>query len=218
MDIRVILSDRSEDVVAAWRDRFEKRPEVEIREGDVFETGADAVVVAGNAFGFLDRGVELQACERYGWDVQDALRDIARSRFAGELLVGQACIVELPPPHGHLVYTCIARTPRPLEGTVNAYLAARGAFLALRAPDAPPIASVAFTGLGTGELGLHPQVSARQLRYAYDIFRGHRGFGDKNLTQLSRRERKLGAIPKWALRIDAPGTESESAPETDTGT
>ncbi|MCZ6792990.1 MAG: hypothetical protein O7J95_05180 [Planctomycetota bacterium] len=205
---QLILCDRRAEVVDAWRQQFDECPEVDIREGDILECGAEALVVPGNAFGFLDRGLELEVCETLGWEIQDALRAEVRGRFHGELLVGQACFTPGKGPFHQILYTCLYRTPRKLRETVNAFLAVRGAFLALGAPGAPAPRSVAIPGLGTGSSDLHPLISARQLRYAYEIFSGRRGFGDKNLSQLARRERKLATLPRSALETP----DSESSP------
>jgi hypothetical protein len=91
-------------------------------------------------------------------------------------------------------------------GTVNAYLALRAALLAIRrlrsAAGAPNIASLAVPGLCTGAGGMNPHVSARQLRYAFEVSTGKRGFGDKNLSQLTRREAKMKALPGSLLEGD----------------
>jgi hypothetical protein len=59
--------------------------------------------------------------------------------------------------------------------------------------------------MGLGVPGrMHPSVSARQLRYAYEIAIKTRSRGGKNLTQLVRRERKMRSIPDPAVREAAP--------------
>ena len=45
---------------------------------------------------------------------------------------------------------------------------------------------------------MHPLISARQIRHAYEQATGLRGFGDKNLSQLARREAKLRSLPASA--------------------
>ncbi|MBN1443803.1 MAG: hypothetical protein JXA90_13920 [Planctomycetes bacterium] len=204
METKVVLCDLREDVVDAWKDQFDECPEVDIRQGDVFEAGTDALVLPGNGFGFLDRGLELAVCERFGWEVQDALRAAVHDLFAGELLVGQAHVADLPPSTSFrkLIYTCIWRTPQSIEGTVNAFLAARGALAALRSSAGASISSVVIPGMGTGSGGLHPLISARQVRYAYEMYSGRRKLGDKNLSQLARRERKLASLPRSARETE----------------
>ena len=97
MDIKITLCDKSQQVVEAWRSRFEKNPEVEIVQGDIFDLETDAVAIPGNSFGYLDRGIELQAGELFGFELQDLLREKIRSEYNGELLVGQGFVV---PPSG----------------------------------------------------------------------------------------------------------------------
>jgi len=221
MRAEVVFIDRNAAVVDAWKYQFEdiESPPA-IVSGDIFQVDVDAILVPGNAFGFLDRGLELQACERYGFELQDGLRDAIRARFRGELLVGQALVLpEVPPDRPRaIVYSAQYRTPAATDGSLVAYLTARGAFLALEAleaerGEAAPALRVAVPGIGTGPgLGtgsggnpsapggasarLDPRVSARQLRYAWEIFTGRRGYGDKNLTQLTRREAKLRRLPR----------------------
>jgi O-acetyl-ADP-ribose deacetylase (regulator of RNase III) len=203
MKTRVVLCDRRRDVVEAWEAQFAELPEVERHQGDVFLSEAAALVLPGNSFGFLDRGLELQLCERFGWEVQDRLRELIRSRHHGELLVGQAAALPLEadregtPRYRWLIYAPVRRTPQRITGTLNAYLAARAAFLLAAGAEAP-IERMIVPGLGTGEEGLLPLISARQVRYAYELASGKRGPGDKNLTQLMRRERKLKSLPRQA--------------------
>ena len=213
-DARIVLSDTQPEVLDAWRRQFaEKHPDVEIREGDIFAAGTDAVVVPGNAFGYLDRGLELSLCEHFGWEVQDALRQMIRDEFFGELLVGQACAIPLsggsPDAPRTVIYSCQYRTPGPLDESLAAYLAARGALRLVRDDRVPGVSSVAIPGLGT-RAGLNPHASARQLRYAFQIFRGLKGFGDKNISQLTRRERKLRQIPRSVLTEDGEPAEDSS--------
>ncbi len=203
MSARVILCDRSEAVVDAWRYQFTEISEIdiEIRCGDVFECGADTLIVPGNAFGFLDRGLEMAVCEQWGFELQDVLRDRIRDELYGELLVGEATLVDLPgraaeTSFRRMLYVPIYRTPRAREGTMSAYLAARGAFRLLRGLPDGTVDTAVLPGLATGPAGLHPMVSARQTRYAFEIYAGLRGYGDKNLTQLSRRQQKLESLPK----------------------
>ena len=221
----ITLCDLRPEVVEAWKSQFEEHPEVEIVLGDIFETAGDVLVIPGNGFGFLDRGLELGLCERYGFELQDRLRDQVREQHFGELLVGESTRLEIEtsssspasPGYGLLVYSTIYRTPRKLASTLNAYLAARGALSSIRDLDSDGSRAlrVVIPGLGTGAAGLHPVVSARQLRYAWELHSGKRGFGDKNLTQLARRERKLRKIPRSVLELEAeaaPGPEGTSSP------
>jgi O-acetyl-ADP-ribose deacetylase (regulator of RNase III) len=201
---RLILSDQDPEVLAAWRTQFAKWPEVDIVERDLLEVPADAFLVPGNSFGFLDGGLELRVQETFGWSIQDELRKIIRTDLAGELLVGQAVVLRLPALPRPMIYAPVWRTPGDLSGTVNVFLALRGAFLAMEADaGSPSIGSLAAPGVAVGgPSGLHPATSARQMRYAYEIAAGLRGLGDKNLSQLTRRQRKLASVPQTAVESD----------------
>jgi O-acetyl-ADP-ribose deacetylase (regulator of RNase III) len=208
------------EVTRAWSAQFVELPDVEVRSADILEVEAGALLLPGNSFGFLDSGLELQVVERFGFEVQDRLRQRIRRDFAGELLVGQAIPLELPSLPWRVAYAPIWRTPGSLEGTVNVHLALRGAMLALEAAaraaapegssdsQGPPLV-LACPALGCGPPGeLHPAISARQLRYAYEVCAGHRGLGDKNLSQLARRQKKLQSLPGSVLRESSEGGDS----------
>lgn len=218
MEIKVTLRDEKVEVVDAWRTRFEKNPEVEIAQGDIFDCECDAVIIPGNSFGFLDRGLELQAGELFGFELQDLLREKIRADYNGELLVGQGfaipCGERFPgkSSFGSLVYVSAKRTPGDLAGSLNSYLAARGAFMAVAGSTPGSISSIAMPGIGTGTSGIAPEICARQMRYAYTVFSGRRGYGDKNLNQVTRRERKLRRMPKPRAE-ETPQDEGETGPE-----
>ncbi len=205
LPVRLILADRDADVRSAWELRFAPCEYVEIRDADPLETEVDALVVPGNAFGFLDSGFELRASERFGLEFQDQLRARVRSEFAGEMLVGQALVER----YGGraLIYAPLWRTPQSIASTVNAALCARGAVRALAADQAagqPAVETLAIPALGVGAPGnLHPAISARQLRYGFEVGAGYRGGGGKNLTRQIRREIRLKSMPRTAADTDA---------------
>ncbi len=198
--IELILCDRNPEALDAWRQQFraspegEMRAEVQIRDGDILEAEADAILVPGNSFGFLDGGIELRVCEAMSMELQDELRDRIRSEYAGELLVGQA-IVDLTASAPPVVYAPIWRTPQNIATTINVFLALRGALQGIATANLPAIKKLAVPSMGVDPGGMHPLVSARQIRYAYEMAIGERGRGGKNLTRLIRRERKLKSIP-----------------------
>jgi len=194
---KLILSDQDSRVLDAWRSQLQRWPDVEIRSEDPLQTAADALLLPGNSFGLLDAGLEFRVLEAGGWETQDELRQIIQDRFDGELLVGQAAILRrasLPRP---IVYAPIWRIPWPLANTVNVFLAVRGALLALKKDAAtPPLVSLVVPAMGVAAPGgLDPRISARQIRYAYEIAAGLRGPGDKNLGQISKRQKKLQSVP-----------------------
>jgi hypothetical protein len=196
MHPRLILVDRDPAVLEAWRYQFARWPEVEVREGALLDTDASALLLPGNSFGFLDTGLELEVIDAFGPLIEEEVRARIRKEHHGELLVGQALIVRPSggPPRA-LVYSPIWRTPRKLAGTVHPFLCLRGALLemARRGEALDSLAIPPLTGFERGDLD--PRIMARQCRHAFEVVTGRRGLGDKNLSQLTRRERKLQVVP-----------------------
>ena len=50
-------------------------------------------------------------------------------------------------------------------------------------------------GLCTGAGGMHPRISARQIRYAFEEVFGLREPADHNLSRMARREKKMRSMP-----------------------
>ena len=50
--MKLILRDRSVDLVKEWQSRFKNCPNVEIGCGDIFDIPADAIVSPANSFFF----------------------------------------------------------------------------------------------------------------------------------------------------------------------
>lgn len=215
--MKLILCDKSQEIRDAWKGQFWKRPEVEIREADPLDTTAGALLVPGNSFGFLDSGLALRVMETAGWELEAQVRERIRRDHDGELFVGQALLLEVPALPRPIVYAPIWRTTCRPGPSVNAFLAMRGALLALRKGECSKhVESLAVPALGIavpalGIAGLDPRVSARQIRYAYEIASGVRGPADKNLSQQMRRERKLERLPGVGEDCD-PGGAGPPAP------
>ncbi len=200
MALKIILCDVEHGVVSAWRDQFARHPEVEVQERSILDAPADAIVNPGNSFGFMDSGLGLALCEKLGFELQEAARKAVRERFGGEMLVGQADVLQTSGKPPCIVYAPTMRTPQDIHDSVNAFLAARAAIRAAqefnRAAGSDVIGTLAFPGLGTGKGNMDPRVSARQLRYAYEEASGMRGIPDQNLSRCARREKKLKEIPR----------------------
>lgn len=191
--VKLLLCDPAEDVRSAWTAQFaEKHPEVQICADDLLASGADAIVCPGNAFGFMDGGLALRVLEELGWELQDRLRAEIDNSHEGELLVGQAVLLDTGKSPRWIVYVPIARTSL-VDDSLTAYLAARAVFRLLRQNS---ISEIAFPGLATGDRGLASPISARQLRYAYEEAAGLRKVKATNLSRLQRREKKLRSLPR----------------------
>jgi O-acetyl-ADP-ribose deacetylase (regulator of RNase III) len=169
--MKYLLRDRNSAVVEAWRAAFALAPDVEVSQGDIFDLSADAVVSPANSFGFMDGGIDLVYSRRFGWELQQRLREYLRAEFDGELPVGQAVIIEtLDAEMPFLISAPTMRVPMDVSGSVNAYLAFRAVIRAARAHNGSgrqPIESILCPGLGTAVGRMPPQACARQMHDAY---------------------------------------------------
>lgn len=180
---RIVLTSPDPAQLAAWETHCGALGDVEIRKGSVFDQPCDALVSPANSFGFMDGGIDAQYTHRFGARVQDAVRMAILQRHHGELLVGQAVIVETgAPDFPYLAAAPTMRVPMVLPaGSINAYLATRAVLLAIRegqSPDGRPaheaIKTVCFPGMGTGVGRMPPGVCARQMAAAIQSARAPR--------------------------------------------
>lgn len=197
--MKLILCDADPEVIQAWRAQFARHTDVQIYERPLLEAPADGIVYPGNSFGFMDSGLGLMISEKFGFPLEDGIRAAIGGRYFGEMLVGQGEVFPTGGSPPYLVYSPSMRTPQSIQDTVNIYLSARGAFLAVKAfnqaQGREAVASVAFPAMGTGAGKMQPLVAARQLRYAFEEAMGLRKLADQNLSRLIRREKKLKEVP-----------------------
>ena len=153
---------------------------VEIHHGSILELDCDAVISPANSFGFMDGGIDGAYMDYFGDDIQLKVRQQIYELHHGELLVGQATIVEtnnkkIP----FLIAAPTMRVPMYLGESVNPYLAARAVLLLIKygnfctgdlkgKPITKYVKTVAFPGLGTGVGRIRPDICARQVRKAID--------------------------------------------------
>lgn len=180
--IKIILTAVDEPLADAWKRFCGDLDFVEIHRGNIFDAKADAFVSPANSFGFMDGGIDLVYSQQFGWDVQRHLQQIIKERHDGELLIGQAEIVETNSSDQprFIIAAPTMRVPMILQDTINPYLATRAVFLhILHGTFSPPnklagtkvsdaVSSVAFPGMGTGTGRVGPNTCARQVRAAID--------------------------------------------------
>ena len=166
--MRFQLVDKSEEMCAEWIKNFHECEDVIIHHGDFFSLKTDCVVSPANSFGFMDGSLDLVISETLGWQVQTKLQILLNEKYNGELLVGQAVLVETD--NKEIPY-CISaptmRIPMLLTGTVNVYLAAKAIFRVLK-ENKDKINIVTISGLGTGVGRVPFSVCANQMKQAYD--------------------------------------------------
>ena len=178
--MRLVLCDVDEDVVRAWRQFCTDIDGVSIQHGSILEVACDAVVSPANSFGFMDGGVDAAYRAFFGSQIQEQVQQRIRERYAGEMLVGLADIVETGHPSiRFLVVAPTMRVPMVLRDSVNAYLAMRAILLLVLngrlvggAHDGDAISehvqTIAVRGLGTGIGRIGPHVCAHQMRAAIE--------------------------------------------------
>ena len=173
--LRITLCDTSERVVDGWLWAFRDSEDVEIVEGDLLQLEADAILSPANSFGDMSGGIDKVIDDHFAGAAQAAAMAAIRDTCYGELPVGQALV--LPIAAGakrfdHLVVAPTMRTPGSVARTLNAYLAFRGALVAVqiynRANDnGKRIRTLAAPGLCTGVGGMDPGIAAEQMITAH---------------------------------------------------
>lgn len=167
--MKYILSDTNPKLIEAWRTFFSDLEAVSVIEGDITTFAVDAVVSPANSFGFMDGGLDYALSERLGWDLEKTLQAKIKALPEGELLVGQAMILETGDPIiPFLISAPTMRIPTNfnIDTSVNAYLAMKAILLAAKREER--INSIAIPGLCTGVGRMQPMIAARQMHMAYE--------------------------------------------------
>ncbi len=160
----------------AWELVFQDVENVNITRGSIFDHPADALISPANSFGYMNGGIDFAISKNLGWHIEKKVQERIRSEHYGELLVGQALLVETD--HRDFPYLISAptmRTPMTILRSPNVYLAMKAILTLARdgkMPDGSPIAekvkTLAIPGLGTGVGQVPPLVCARQMRLAWE--------------------------------------------------
>jgi O-acetyl-ADP-ribose deacetylase (regulator of RNase III) len=162
------LIDNNKQMCEAWESQFKGCKDVTIFHGDIFEKSTDSIVSPANSFGFMDGGLDLLISEIMGWQIQEGLQKEIRDKYFGELLVGQALLIDtdfesIP----FLISAPTMRVPMILKDSVNVYLASRAIFLLLK-QNHHRISIVTMCGVGTGVGKVPYDICAKQMKQAYD--------------------------------------------------
>lgn len=153
--MQVFLRDLNSHMVNAWNKYFKDEPDVHVSYGDIFAPGphmvAEAIVSPANSFGFMDGGIDYVYSMELGWEMSEFLRKMIDVKHSGELLVGQAEVVDIHMKNPkakfrYLISAPTMRTPCNVARTANAYLAFRAT---LQKAEEYGINSVLCPGLGT---------------------------------------------------------------------
>lgn len=180
--MRLILTAVEKSLADAWVKFCGDLDFVTVHQGSILEADCDAVVSPANSFGFMDGGIDSLYMNYFGPDIQTRVRRQIYDHHGGELVVGQADVVETGDAKIPFLITApTMRVPMILRDTVNPYLAARAIFILVRQgrflsgsfagqPVADRIKTVAMPGLGTGVGKVGFNTCAHQVRAAINDF------------------------------------------------
>ncbi|GAB2622571.1 macro domain-containing protein [Emticicia sediminis] len=166
--MKIILADKKEEMIEAWRNLFSDFDDVEIIQGDITKIKCDAIVSPANSFGFMDGGLDYAISDRLGWHLQTMLQKMIKELPEGELLVGKALILETNDAEiPFLISAPTMRIPTNfnISSSVNAYLAMKAALI--QAKIHPDISSMSVSGLCTGVGRMDFDICAKQMFTAY---------------------------------------------------
>ncbi len=174
--LKILLVAIDPKLIAAWKEFFWGKEGVSIIEGDITKVKCDAIVSPANSFGFMDGGLDYELSERLGWQMEKKLQEQIKQLPEGELLVGQAMLLETGDEEiPFLISAPTMRIPTNfnIDTSVNAYLAMKAALI--KARDEEQIVSIAIPGLCTGVGRMQPMIAARQMYMAYrEIIHGEK--------------------------------------------
>jgi O-acetyl-ADP-ribose deacetylase (regulator of RNase III) len=193
--MKIVLCDEKKEMADSWRKEFSGYKNIEIRHGNILEEKCDAIVSPANSFGFMDGGFDYQLREFFGKDIEKKLQKIIKEKYNGEILVGQAEIIrtgneKIP----YMISAPTMRAPMELEkGSLNVYLATKACYNAVKEFNMGnrKINSIAFTGMGTGVGRFPHDISARQMRCAYDEIVLKKSDFPNDFSEAQKRTRKL---------------------------
>lgn len=182
MQLKIILSAVEKELYDSWKTFCGALPNVEIYHGSILDLSVDAIVSPANSYGFMDGGIDMLYSHRFGWNVQRKLQELIQKKYHGELLIGQADIVETNNLQIPFVISApTMRVPMILKDSVNPYLVARAVFLLIKhgtffdgkykgEPINKFVQSIAFSGLATGVGKIGFNTCARQMQKAIEDF------------------------------------------------
>ncbi len=179
MKMKIVLCAQDDNLAEAWQQECGGFDVVKIHHGSILNVDeSDVVVSPANSFGFMDGGLDAVYMHHFGDDIQMKVRKQIYEYHHGELVVGNADIVETG--NHQIPYVIVAptmRVPMILHDSVNAYLAARAIFILCMHGHfksgnnkgqkiSSIVETVAIPGLGTGVGKIGAKVCAGQVRQA----------------------------------------------------
>lgn len=160
MKINLVILDREKYIKVK---NYIKNKNFNIILGNLLEQKGD-LVTAGNSFGFMDGGLDLEFIKKYGWKLQEKVQKLIKNRPLKELLVGENIIVDLE-ENKKLIYAPTMRIPSILEdNNINIYLAFKGILVTCKSLNIKEI-NIPLLGEGVGQMPIHKII--KQMEQAY---------------------------------------------------
>ncbi len=174
MNINLIGIDTK--LIEAWKKVFKNVENVTIINDSIFNYPCSAIVSPANSFGYMNGGLDFSISKNLGWHIEKRLQLKIRNKFYGELLIGQATIVETDHvDFPYLISAPTMRTPMTIMRTPNIYLAMKAILILVKYGKftngtfiRDKVKSIAIPGLGTGIGQVPPIICARQMRIAWE--------------------------------------------------
>lgn len=178
--MQIILTALKPSLAKAWKTFCGDLEFVEVYQGSILDIKCNAIVSPANSFGFMDGGIDGVYMDYFGSEIQLKVRRQIFDYHHGELLVGEATIVEtMDEQIPFLIAAPTMRVPMFLNESVNPYLATRAVLLLVKHGKfqtgqyegkliSDYVKVVAFPGLGTGVGRISSKICARQIRAAID--------------------------------------------------
>jgi O-acetyl-ADP-ribose deacetylase (regulator of RNase III) len=165
-NIKLTLVDRNTHIVQAWLQYFSDLPNVTMINDQFQNHSAHVVVSPANSFGFMNGGIDYWYSQLFGQQIQDRVQEVIKRDYDGELLVGQAFMVET----GHqqfpeLICAPTMRLPMRIMDPADVFLATRAALRLVKNFDN---CTIMFPGMGTGAGAIEPEMCAVHMRKAYN--------------------------------------------------
>lgn len=172
---KILLVDRSENLVKRLAERFANCPAVQAAAGGLFSAPGRCDRQSGKQLRHSWTAASISpSAMNWGFAVHERLQAIIIDKYHREMPVGSAEIVET----GHKLWPSMVaaptmRIPEPVPYTLNAYLAFREILVAVenfnKSHGRRAIDSLLCCGLGAGIGRINPSRCAMHMRAAYHL-------------------------------------------------
>lgn len=164
--MKLMLRDVNQDVCDMLDRYFIAESSVDVKNQSIFDERADAIVSPANSFGFMDGGIDYLYLKHFGEHLQGNVQDAIKDLYDGEVLVGQAFVVETgASDFPYMIVAPTMRVPEVIKDATAIRLAMKAAMkLALD----QGFKKVACPGLGMGSGFVKPPVGASAMWNGYN--------------------------------------------------